>query len=194
MAITDLIPWNRNRNVPAPRQTDPFFAFRREMDRLFLNKEATLIHDRRVRDRAQAILDGSEDASLQAIHTSLDGLIFDLFEKRIRKFVARNNSHWERMRRFPKGNRSSIYTAAGLALVQLGAILSGRPTVPAESKPLLEKPTRNHWVDVRIVAASAYANVLVSNDEGQWVRARFVRDHYSFGPQILTLEEWLQDA
>lgn len=35
MAITDLIPWNRNRNVPAPRQTDPFFAFRREMDRVF---------------------------------------------------------------------------------------------------------------------------------------------------------------
>jgi HSP20 family protein len=35
MAITDLIPWNRNRDVPAPRQTDPFFAFRREMDRLF---------------------------------------------------------------------------------------------------------------------------------------------------------------
>jgi HSP20 family protein len=37
MALTDLIPWNRNRNVPAPRQPDPFFALRREMDRLFDN-------------------------------------------------------------------------------------------------------------------------------------------------------------
>ncbi len=35
MALTDLIPWNRNRNLPAPRQTDPFFTFRREMDRVF---------------------------------------------------------------------------------------------------------------------------------------------------------------
>jgi HSP20 family protein len=35
MALTDLIPWNRNRNMPAPRPADPFFTFRREMDRLF---------------------------------------------------------------------------------------------------------------------------------------------------------------
>jgi HSP20 family protein len=35
MALTDLVPWNRNRNVQAPRQPDPFFAFRREMDRVF---------------------------------------------------------------------------------------------------------------------------------------------------------------
>jgi HSP20 family protein len=35
MPITDLIPWNRNRNMPAARQTDPFVAFRREMDRAF---------------------------------------------------------------------------------------------------------------------------------------------------------------
>ena len=37
MALTDLIPRNRDRNVPAPRQTDPFVAFRREMDRMFDN-------------------------------------------------------------------------------------------------------------------------------------------------------------
>jgi HSP20 family protein len=39
MAFTDLIPWNRNRNIPAQRQTDehPFFALRREMDRMFDN-------------------------------------------------------------------------------------------------------------------------------------------------------------
>ena len=37
MAIGDLIPWSRNRNVPAPQQTDPFVTFRREMDRLFDN-------------------------------------------------------------------------------------------------------------------------------------------------------------
>ena len=37
MAIGDLIPWNRNRNVPAPQQSDPFVTFRREMDRLFDN-------------------------------------------------------------------------------------------------------------------------------------------------------------
>src|ERR1051325_10288549 len=35
MALTDLIPWNRNRNMPAPRQADPFTALRREMDRVF---------------------------------------------------------------------------------------------------------------------------------------------------------------
>ena len=35
MALTDLIPWNRNQNVPAPRQTDPFLSLRREMDRVF---------------------------------------------------------------------------------------------------------------------------------------------------------------
>ena len=39
MAFTDLIPWNRNRNIPAQRQTDehPLFALRREMDRMFDN-------------------------------------------------------------------------------------------------------------------------------------------------------------
>ena len=31
MALTDLIPWNRNRNMPVPRQPDPFTALRREM-------------------------------------------------------------------------------------------------------------------------------------------------------------------
>ena len=35
MALTDLIPWNRNRNMPVPRQPDPFTALRREMDRVF---------------------------------------------------------------------------------------------------------------------------------------------------------------
>jgi HSP20 family protein len=37
MAITDLIPWTRNRNMPAPRQTDehPFLALHREMNRVF---------------------------------------------------------------------------------------------------------------------------------------------------------------
>ena len=35
MALTDLIPWNRNQNMPAPRQPDPFVAFRRQMDRMF---------------------------------------------------------------------------------------------------------------------------------------------------------------
>ena len=35
MAVMDLIPWNRDRNMPAPRQADPFFALRREMDRMF---------------------------------------------------------------------------------------------------------------------------------------------------------------
>src|SRR3954453_15952567 len=33
MPITDLIPWNRN--MSAARQTDPFVALRREMDRVF---------------------------------------------------------------------------------------------------------------------------------------------------------------
>ena len=39
MPITDLIPWNRNRNIPVPRQTDehPFFALHREMNRMFDN-------------------------------------------------------------------------------------------------------------------------------------------------------------
>jgi len=40
VAITDLIPWNRNRNLPAPRrQTDehPFLALHREMNRMFDN-------------------------------------------------------------------------------------------------------------------------------------------------------------
>ena len=39
MAITDLIPWNRNRNMPAPRQSDehPFVALHREMNRMFDN-------------------------------------------------------------------------------------------------------------------------------------------------------------
>ena len=37
MALTDLIPWNRNQNVPAARQADPFVAFRREMGRMFDN-------------------------------------------------------------------------------------------------------------------------------------------------------------
>jgi len=35
MALTDLIPWNRNQNMPAPRQADRFTALRREMDRVF---------------------------------------------------------------------------------------------------------------------------------------------------------------
>jgi HSP20 family protein len=35
MALTDLIPWNRNRDMPAPRQADPFVSLRREMDRVF---------------------------------------------------------------------------------------------------------------------------------------------------------------
>src|SRR5438045_894882 len=35
MPITDLIPWNRNRNMPDARQADPFVALRREMDRVF---------------------------------------------------------------------------------------------------------------------------------------------------------------
>lgn len=35
MALTDLIPWTRDRNVPAPRQADPFVTFRRQMDRVF---------------------------------------------------------------------------------------------------------------------------------------------------------------
>ena len=37
MALSDLIPWTRDRNVPAPRQTDPFVALRREMDRMVDN-------------------------------------------------------------------------------------------------------------------------------------------------------------
>lgn len=39
MAITDLIPWTRNRNMPAPRQTEehPFLALHREMSRVFDN-------------------------------------------------------------------------------------------------------------------------------------------------------------
>ena len=39
MAITDLVPWNRNRNVPASRQTEehPFLALHREMNRMFDN-------------------------------------------------------------------------------------------------------------------------------------------------------------
>src|SRR5918912_56447 len=37
MAIADLVPWNRNRTTPAPRQTEehPFLALHREMNRLF---------------------------------------------------------------------------------------------------------------------------------------------------------------
>ena len=35
MALTDLIPWNRNRNMPVSRQPDPFTTLRREMDRVF---------------------------------------------------------------------------------------------------------------------------------------------------------------
>src|SRR5947209_3724500 len=36
-AITDLIPWNRSRNMPASRRTDehPFLALHREMNRMF---------------------------------------------------------------------------------------------------------------------------------------------------------------
>src|ERR1700704_3652301 len=39
MAITDLIPWNRNPNIPGPRQTDehPVHALHREMNRMFDN-------------------------------------------------------------------------------------------------------------------------------------------------------------
>ena len=41
MAITDVIPWNRNRNrnMPAPRQINehPFLALHREMNRMFDN-------------------------------------------------------------------------------------------------------------------------------------------------------------
>lgn len=39
MALTDLIPWTRNRNVPAPRQSEehPFLALHREMNRVFDN-------------------------------------------------------------------------------------------------------------------------------------------------------------
>ena len=39
MPITDLIPWNRNRNMPAPRQGEehPFLALHREMNRMFDN-------------------------------------------------------------------------------------------------------------------------------------------------------------
>jgi len=39
MPITDLISWNRNRNMPVPRQTDehPFLALHREMNRMFDN-------------------------------------------------------------------------------------------------------------------------------------------------------------
>lgn len=37
MALTDLIPWSRDRNVPAPRSSDehPFLALHREMNRMF---------------------------------------------------------------------------------------------------------------------------------------------------------------
>jgi HSP20 family protein len=37
MAIGDIIPWTRNRNVPAARQADehPIVSLRREMDRMF---------------------------------------------------------------------------------------------------------------------------------------------------------------
>lgn len=37
MAVTDLVPWNRNRNIPSPRQTEdhPFLALHREMNRMF---------------------------------------------------------------------------------------------------------------------------------------------------------------
>jgi HSP20 family protein len=35
MAITDLIPWGRNRDVAAPRVNDPFMTLHREMNRLF---------------------------------------------------------------------------------------------------------------------------------------------------------------
>ena len=39
MPITDLIPWNRSRNMPAPRQGEehPFLALHREMNRMFDN-------------------------------------------------------------------------------------------------------------------------------------------------------------
>ena len=39
MAITDLVPWSRNRNLAAPRQTQehPFLALHREMNRMFDN-------------------------------------------------------------------------------------------------------------------------------------------------------------
>lgn len=39
MAITDLIPWNRTRNMPVPRQAEehPFLALHREMNRMFDN-------------------------------------------------------------------------------------------------------------------------------------------------------------
>jgi HSP20 family protein len=37
MAITDLIPWTRNRSMPVPRQTEqhPFLTLQREMNRTF---------------------------------------------------------------------------------------------------------------------------------------------------------------
>lgn len=36
MAIKDLVPWKKNdKNVLARREDDPFYAFRREMDRVF---------------------------------------------------------------------------------------------------------------------------------------------------------------
>ena len=38
MAMTDLIPWRRNRSMPAPWRSEdasPFLALRREMDRMF---------------------------------------------------------------------------------------------------------------------------------------------------------------
>ena len=39
MAITDLIPWNRNRTMPVPRQSEehPLLALHREMNRMFDN-------------------------------------------------------------------------------------------------------------------------------------------------------------
>ncbi len=41
MALTDLVPWNRNRNVPSTRVgdggSDPFVTMQREMNRLLDN-------------------------------------------------------------------------------------------------------------------------------------------------------------
>ena len=55
MAITDLIPWNRNRALATRRQdvTDPFMMMRRDMDRVF----GDFLYDWRWPDRTLNMLD-----------------------------------------------------------------------------------------------------------------------------------------
>jgi hypothetical protein len=81
---------------------------------------------------------------------------------------------------------------AGLAQLQAYACAFVHvPNRHANWPSLLLRPEPNDWVDIRIAASAAHADIFVSNDERQRARLNFVAERFGLRVRAFGLNEWL---